>query len=184
MGIFDVKTTLFEMASFLNCTGSNSIIINLKFRIMKNIKEKEVAVLNSLIEYNNDRVAGYQKAADESEQGDLKALFNKFSTQSHKFSQELTSRVNQIGGDPASGTTNSGKVYRAWMDVKAAMTGKDRKAILSSCEFGEDVALKSYEDVLEGDDITAESRLLIAEHMRQIRSAHDEIKALRDLASA
>lgn len=150
---------------------------------MKNIKEKEVAVLNSLIEYNNDRVAGYQKAVEETEQGDLKTLFSKFSAQSLKFSQELTSRVNQIGGEAASGTTNSGKVYRAWMDVKAAMTGKDRKAILGSCEFGEDVALKSYEDVLEGDDITAETRMLIAEQMRQIRDAHDEVKALRDLAT-
>lgn len=31
------------------------------------------------------------------------------------------------------------------MDVKAALTGKDRKAILNSCEYGEDIAKDSYE---------------------------------------
>jgi len=151
---------------------------------METNKEKEVAVLNSLIEYNNDRVEGYQKAAEETEQADLKMLFNKNSAQSMKFSGELVNRVSKLGGEPASGTTNSGKVYRAWMDVKAALTGKDRKAILGSCEFGEDVALGVYQDVLEGNDISAETRLLIAEHTRQIRAAHDEVKALRDLAAA
>jgi len=150
---------------------------------MENTKEKEVAVLNTLIEYNNDRVEGYQKAAEETEETDLMALFNKYSAQSLKFSQQLANRVSQIGGEPVSGTTNSGKIYRAWMDVKAALTGKDRKAILGSCEYGEDVALKSYEDALEGDNLTAESRIMIAEQARHIRASHDEIKALRDMAA-
>jgi uncharacterized protein (TIGR02284 family) len=149
---------------------------------MESIKEKEVAVLNTLIEYNNDRVEGYMKAAETTEDADLKSRFTRYSSQSQKFSSELSARVTQIGGEPATGTTNSGKLYRAWMDVKAALSGKDRKAILSACEYGEDVALKSYEEVLEGDEITAETRLMVAEHARQIRAAHDEVKSMRDMA--
>lgn len=148
---------------------------------METNREKEISALKNLIEYNNDRVEGYQKAAEETEHADLKSLFNRFSSQSMKFSSELNSRIVSLGSEPVEGTTNSGKIYRAWMDVKAALTGKNRKAILSSCEFGEDVALKSYEDVLQGNDIAAESRKIIEEQARHIRDAHNEIKNLRDV---
>ncbi len=41
------------------------------------------------------------------------------------------------------------------MDVKAAFTGKDRKAILNSCEYGEDQALDSGYVILEDEDFEA-----------------------------
>lgn len=148
---------------------------------METNKEKEVQALKSLIEFNNDRIEGYQKAAEETDYPDLKLLFNKFSSQSVKFSRELNNRIVYLGSEPVEGTTNSGKIFRAWMDVKAALTGKNRKVILSSCEFGEDVALKAYENTLEDNEISAETRTMLQEQVRTIRSAHNEIKSLRDL---
>ncbi len=148
---------------------------------MESNKEKELDVLKTLVEYNNDRVEGYQKASEEIEHADLKHLFNKFSAQSRAFSSELNSRIVQLGEQPAEGTTASGKVYRAWMDVKAALSGKDRKAILGSCEFGEDVALKSYEEAIQSNNLSMEAQKIVNEQARHIRSAHDEIKNLRDV---
>jgi len=149
---------------------------------METNKEKELEVLKTLVEYNNDRVEGYQKASEEIEHTDLKQLFNKFSAQSRTFSSELNSRIVQHGSVPVEGTTNSGKVFRAWMDVKAALTGKNRKAILGSCEFGEDVALKSYEEAMQANGLSNETQKLVNEQSRHIRSAHDEIKNLRDVS--
>jgi uncharacterized protein (TIGR02284 family) len=146
--------------------------------------EKEVEVLNSLIEYNNDRVEGYQKAIEETDHTDLKLLFAKYSVQSTLFVQELNTRVSNLGGVPSQGTTNSGKVYRAWMDMKAALTGKDRKAILNTCEFGEDAALSAYKNVLKGDDISIDTRKMVEDQVLLLRGAHDEIKALRDIATS
>ena len=60
----------------------------------------------------------------------------------------LATEVAALGDDIEKGTTNSGKIYRAWMDVKAAFTGHDRKAILASCEFGEDAAQAAYKTAL------------------------------------
>ncbi len=42
------------------------------------------------------------------------------------------------------GTTEMGKIYRAWMDVKAVFTGENRHTILSNCEAGEDATQKAY----------------------------------------
>lgn len=114
---------------------------------MKN--EKAIEVLNSLITINNDRIEGYKTASEATEENDLKKLFSQFISTSQKCKQELSVEVKALGGDTTEGTKASGKFFRVWMDVKAALTGKDRKAILESCEYGEDKAKEAYADVIE-----------------------------------
>src|SRR3954463_3496999 len=113
--------------------------------------------LNGLIEINNDRTEGYQKAAEETGDAALKSLFTRFADSSRSYRNELVSLVRNNGGEPTEGTTGSGKLYRVWMDIKAALAGKDRKALLSNCEYGEDVALESYRSVTEARDFTLPS---------------------------
>ena len=64
---------------------------------------------------------------------------------------ELSKLVLRQGEDMAEGTTIKGKIYRAWMDVKATFSGNNRKTILASCEFGEDAAQKAYAEALDED---------------------------------
>ena len=46
------------------------------------MENKEItSCLNKLIEINNDRVEGYDKASKETDDSDLKSLFSKFSSQ-------------------------------------------------------------------------------------------------------
>lgn len=139
-------------------------------------------ILNDLIQINNDRVAGYEKAMEElkSEDSDLKTLFVKMIGESHKLKMTLATEVQALGEEMEEGTTNSGKIYRAWMDVKAIFTGQDRKTVLNNCEFGEDAAQKAYKMALAEGDLSADLRSLITEQKAQLRVSHDEIKALRD----
>ncbi|MFN3916159.1 MAG: ferritin-like domain-containing protein [Flavobacteriales bacterium] len=139
-------------------------------------------MLNTLITINNDRIEGYQTALKQTEEFDLKALFEQFISTSHKCKQELVREVNTMGGKPAGGTMISGKFFRAWMDLKAAITGKDRKAILNSCEYGEDKAKETYDKVLENesDYLTTEQYLMISVQRSLLKVNHDDVKALRD----
>jgi uncharacterized protein (TIGR02284 family) len=90
--------------------------------------------------------------------------------------------VGRLGGDAATNTTVSGKVYRVFMDLKAAITGKDRESILGSCEYGEDVAQRAYEAALESDAyMSTEIRQLISSQKTDLRASHDLIKKYRDL---
>lgn len=149
--------------------------------------EKVIGILNDLIRINHDRVVGYEKAIDElkDEDADLKTLFQRYITESRQYAQELTSEVSRLGGDAADGTTNSGKVYRVWMDLKAAITGKDRKAILDNCEFGEDAAQKAYDTALNADtDFEPSIREVIVRQKATLRTGHDEVKRLRDMHKA
>ena len=78
------------------------------------------------------------------------------------------------------GTTGSGKIYRAWMDVKAMFTGHDRQTVLDNCEFGEDAAQKAYKSALETEKLPAYLFTLINRQKTELKSAHDEVRALRD----
>ena len=146
-------------------------------------KEETVKVLNSLVEINNDRIEGYETASKETEEGDLKFMFSDFIQTSQKLKSELVNEVHRLGGVPAEGTKISGKFFRVWMDVKAALTAKDRKAILNSCEFGEDEAVATYEKAIknDGDELSSEQKNMIQAHYALIKADHDKIKEMRDV---
>lgn len=145
-------------------------------------KENVIEVLNTLITINNDRIEGYETASKETEEQDLKTLFARFISTSQKCKQELVIEVNKIGCEAAEGTLTSGKFFRVWMDVKAALTGRDRKAILSSCDYGEDEAEETYENALENDFdyLSAEQQIMIFDQKTLLKADHNHIKALHD----
>jgi uncharacterized protein (TIGR02284 family) len=149
--------------------------------------EKLTEVLNDLIMINNDRIEGYENAAKEAKSidVDLQATFNKMGNESRKYVAALTNEVERLGGEPATGTTNSGKIYRVWMDVKSSFSGKNRQAILESCEFGEDAAQKAYKEALASDaEISAQTRQLITDQQSSLKTSHDIIKKYRDAQKA
>lgn len=148
---------------------------------MQNNNQKAIDALNELVEINNDRIAGYERASKETEDATLKNLFSSLAQTSHKCHDELAAEVKKMGGAPKEGTATSGKLYRVWMDVKAALTNKDRKTILSSCEMGEDFAVKAYEEAMQKtDDLHSEHEYLIKKQHALIKAEHDKVKNLRN----
>ena len=148
------------------------------------MNERLSEVLNDLIAINNDRIEGYEKAADEvrNVDVDLVAVFNKMADESRKYKSELTNEVARLGAAPETGTTGLGKVYRMWMDIKTAFTGKDRQGVHNSCEYGEDAAQKAYREALASDaEIDAETRQLITTQQSALKESHDLIKQYRDM---
>ena len=148
--------------------------------------EKTIDVLNTLIQINNDRIEGYETAFKETEEQDLKAYFSQFMLTSQKCKKELEDEVTRLGGEPTESTRVSGKFFRVWMDVKSAITGKDRKAILGSCEYGEDVADETYQDVLKnelGHLMYPQQAMINAQHAR-LKADRDLIKSMHDALEA
>lgn len=148
------------------------------------METKTTSVLNELIEINNDRVAGFEKAiADiKDENVDLKELFQRYAAQSRENSQELAGLVGAGGDDVETGTSVAGSLHRAWIDVKAIFGGGTRESILSEAERGEDAIKKAYRDALADSELSAEARETVSQQQSGINAAHDEVKALRDAA--
>lgn len=138
-----------------------------------------LTALNELIEINHNRIDGYRKAAADIDGGELKGLFQGMVNESEHFTDELVAHVEKFGGDPASGSTFSGKVHQVWLDFKAAISSNNRETILSSCEFGDQTAVKAYDTALALDKVQASpdfmgllnaQRSSIAESLKVIQS--------------
>ena len=142
-------------------------------------------VINDLIEINNDRVAGFEKAiADINDENiDLKAIFQGYAEQSRKNGQELAAIVGSVE-EVETGNSVSGTLHRAWIDVKSLFGGSDRASILSEAERGEDAIKKAYKDALSGGELAPDALTIVSSQAQGINAAHDEIKALRDIAKA
>ena len=141
-----------------------------------------VQILNDLIQINNDRIEGYQRASKDLKDDDveLKSIFTRLIGQSQGYKLALGTEVSAFGKDIETGTTTSGKIHRVWLDVKAAFTGHDTHNVLEECEFGEDAILKAYRTALEDENLPAYLRETISQQESELLDAHDDIKALRD----
>jgi uncharacterized protein (TIGR02284 family) len=144
--------------------------------------KETIEILNDLVAINNDRITGYERALDETREkdGDLKTLFTSMIDESRKIRLDLATEVQSLGGEYDRGTTASGKLYRAWMDVKAVFTGHDRHTVLANCERGEDAAQRAYKEALQENNLPAYMRTLIETQKQTLKASHDKVKALRD----
>lgn len=145
--------------------------------------ETTVDVLNDLVQINNDRIEGYEKALKELPDTDteLRALFTSMISESHHYKLALVEELQVLGGTSENSTTTSGKIYRAWMDVKAVFTGRDRKAILENCKTGEDAAQKAYHTALEpGTELPLFIKDLVLTQQQSLKASHDKIRFMLD----
>jgi uncharacterized protein (TIGR02284 family) len=148
--------------------------------------QHQISAVNDLIRINHDRVTGYEKALEGVEDSELEALFRKNLEQSQQNATELRELIHQLGGDPANGTTLSGKFYRTWLDLKAKIAGKDTPSVLAACDYGEAVAEKAYREALDDKELIWQDKqvvTLLNRHLKGLIAAHDRITGLRQQTS-
>jgi uncharacterized protein (TIGR02284 family) len=139
------------------------------------------SILNDLVQINNDRIKGDEKAITETE-GDeqLKDIFTRMIAQSHQFKMELGTEIQASGSDIENETSSSGSLHRAWISIKETFTGHSEKSTLEECEFGEDAIKKAYDSALEEESMPAYIREMLNKQYETLLASHNEIKALRD----
>jgi uncharacterized protein (TIGR02284 family) len=148
--------------------------------------EHQISALNDLIRINNDRITGYKKQSDATEETDLLDIFAILIAQSQQNVNELIDYIHILGGKPTDGTTLSGKFYHAWINVKSVFAKADRQGLLEYCENSEDMAKSAYRKALddkeliwEDDKVTA----LLNKQFEEFKRSHQQVKELRDLDS-
>ncbi|UYQ92704.1 PA2169 family four-helix-bundle protein [Chitinophaga horti] len=146
------------------------------------MNDQVTEVISDLVKINNDRIEGYQKAINQTDELDLKELFAQMIAESKTYQVQLNQKLRQEGEERERDSTFAGKIYRAWMDVKATFSGGNRHAILASCEYGEDAAQKAYRQALADDQsLPAEISQLVRNQQQSLKASHDKIRHLRDL---
>ena len=138
-----------------------------------------ISTLNDLIETCKDGEEGFRTCSQDVEEARLKTLLATRSSNCAIAARELQGLVRSFGGVPADSSSLSGALHRRWVNIKSAIMGKDDYAILSECERGEDMAVRSYSKALK-KDLPAEVKGIVNRQYMGVMQNHDTVKALRD----
>ena len=142
--------------------------------------DETVDILNELIETCRDGEKGFADAAGHVENPAIRSFLEEQSRIRSRFADQLQQEVRAMGGSPEESGSTGGAVRRAWMDLKSAVGGGDR-AILSSCEAGEDSSVAQYRWSLE-KLLPENTRSVVALQYESIERTHERIRTLRDSA--
>jgi uncharacterized protein (TIGR02284 family) len=146
--------------------------------------KKQNEVIDNLIETLKDGREGFKQAAEGVSDPKLKSLLSDYSQQRSRFATALQSEARRHEEtEPETSSSATGALHRGWMNLKSAITGGDEHAILAECERGEDSAVEEYKKALE-DGLTPSAQELVSRQFAEIKSAHDQIKSLRDAAKS
>lgn len=144
--------------------------------------DRLISTLNGLIETCRNGQEGFTHAAEGVEDGNLQTLFREYAFRRSQYVGELQSLVQTLGGDPEDSGSIGGALHRGWLNIKAAVTGRDEEAVLNECERGEDVAKEAYKDALEMQ-LPDYIREVVENQYQGVLASHDNIKALRNAAN-
>lgn len=149
-------------------TGSTSTLSN----------DKIVGVLNDLIETCRDGQKGFQEAAEGVKDPSIKNLFQSYSRQREQFCTELQSQVRRLGGDPEKTGHVSAALHRGWMNLKAALTGNDEKAIIDEAERGEDAAMNAFRNALK-ENLPTDIRSIVERQFSLVKESHERVRTMK-----
>jgi len=138
-----------------------------------------VKILNDLIETSKNGEKGFQAAAEDTKNAELRTLFERRAQDCASGAAELQTLVARAGGKPETGGSAAGAIHRGWVNLKAAVTGRSDTAILEECERGEDVAKKQYADALQ-ENLPEDIRAVVQRQYDGVLRNHDQIRDLRN----
>jgi uncharacterized protein (TIGR02284 family) len=139
----------------------------------------EISLLNTLIATTVDSITGYEDSATNVDNERLREIFRQRANERQQVVQDIRSEVRRLGGEPEEGGTFLGKAHQRFEDLKAAITGRDEKAIVNEVERGEDYIKEKFESALSSQELTAESRAVLERAYQSVRSGHDQMSRLK-----
>lgn len=140
----------------------------------------ETATLNTLIETLIDSVNGYEDAAGNLEGNSrLTEIFRERASERQRVVEDLRTEVRRLGGEPEDSGTFLGKTHQRFLDLKAAVAGRDEKAIVNEVERGEDYLKGKFEAAMNHKDLPAEARIAVEEAWQSVKAGHDEMSQLK-----
>jgi uncharacterized protein (TIGR02284 family) len=141
----------------------------------------DAAVTKDLIQTLEDGKDGFAKGADKLQGDDaaqIAATFRRLGARRAEMSEELQELAKDYGDHIEESGTVAAALHRGWMSLKDVVAGSDPTGVLDVAEQGEDHAVKVFEKALD-EDISAGLRTVVERQLVEVRSAHDQVRALR-----
>jgi uncharacterized protein (TIGR02284 family) len=144
-----------------------------------NDRQDEISTLNSLIATTVDSINGYEDSAKNIDNERFREIFRQRANERQQVVEDLRTEVRRLGGDPEEGGSFLGKAHQRFEDLKAAVTGRDEKAIINEVERGEDYLKEKFETALDSGSLSGETRAAVERCYQSVRAGHDQMSQLK-----
>ena len=138
-----------------------------------------IRTLNTLIATTIDSITGYEDSARNIENERFREIFRQRADERQRVVEDLRSEVRRLGGDPEDSGSFLGKAHQRFEDLKAAISGRDEKAIINEVERGEDYLKEKFETALNSDTLSGECRAVVERAYQSVREGHDQMSQLK-----
>jgi uncharacterized protein (TIGR02284 family) len=142
-------------------------------------RNDEISTLNTLIATTIDSITGYEDSAANIDNERFREIFRERASERQRIVEDLRAEVRRLGGDPEDGGSFMGKAHQRFEDLKAAITGRDEKAIINEVERGEDYLKAKFEAALNEGTLSGDTRAAVERAYQSVRAGHDQISHLK-----
>lgn len=138
-----------------------------------------ISTLNTLIATTIDSVTGYEDSAQNIDNERFREIFRQRASERQEVVEQLRAEVRRLGGNPEDDGSFLGKVHQRFEDLKAAVTGRDEKAIINEVERGEDYLKEKWQAALQSGTLHGESHDLLQRLYQSVKAGHDQMSQLK-----
>ena len=132
------------------------------------LKEKDVNVLNDLMETVIDSIDGYESAADTAENPGVSQAFGNCAARRRQVLEKLRTSVTASGAEPCDDGSLLAKAHRSLMNL-SALVENDTEAAVEAVETGEDHLRKKFEEAHRDRELSSEAQRIIDDCLKTIR---------------
>jgi uncharacterized protein (TIGR02284 family) len=140
---------------------------------------ESISTLNTLIATTIDSVNGYEDSAQNIENERFREIFRQRASERQQVVQQLREEVRRLGGEAEDDGSFMGKAHQRFEDLKAAVTGRDEKAIINEVERGEDYLKEKWQTALQSGNLQGESHDIVERCYQSVKSGHDQMSQLK-----
>src|SRR6478609_8470486 len=139
----------------------------------------EISTLNTLIATTIDSINGYEDSAKNIDNERFREIFRQRANERQEVVEQLRAEVRRLDGNPEDDGSFLGKTHQRFEDLKAAITGRDEKAIINEVERGEDYLKEKWQAALQSGDLKGEAHDLVERLYQSIKAGHDQMSQLK-----
>lgn len=143
-------------------------------------KNEGAVPVRSLVTTLIDSVNGYRDAAAHAESTQFQELFRSLADERSAVVEDLRREVTEIGSDAPDDGSVMGKTHQRFLDLKAALTGRDDKAVINEVERGEDYLKEKFEALgSDREEMSPSLQAAVQRAWDSVREGHDKISQLK-----
>lgn len=141
------------------------------------------SLLQRLLDADVDGSRAFDEAAELVGVPHLAELFKRIATERREMAEELARYLGDRGGQPDADGTLISTVHRAWVRLKAAVSGNDEAMILEEVESFDDQVRQMYDHAMSVA-LPEETRAMLARHRDAIDAGNERVRAMHGRGGA